>query len=114
MHEVKACQFLGGARKDLMLWTGTMLNVLSKKPCETPDSKLSMVEAFLCGKSVENWKEHARVSANELASRKNGDAEPMVVAGFNEQCFKNALIFFSKVSIQHALVAFKRITCNIS
>ena len=52
--EVKVHQFYGGTIEYLMIWMDEMLNVLSKKPCETPDSKFSKIEVFLLGEVSAN------------------------------------------------------------
>ena len=75
-----------------MLWTGAMLNVLSKKPCETSESKFSTTEALLLGEVTVNWKECTRVCANKLVSHNNSNNEgTIVVTCYNEQSFKATL-----------------------
>ena len=96
-HKIKAHQFSGGAIEDLILWTGDLLNVLAKKPCNAPESKFSTVEALLHGEASVNWKECMRECANKLVKSPNSNIDDhMVPAGCNEQSFKATLKKFLK------------------
>ena len=65
-----------------MIWTGTMMSVLVKKPHDPADSKFSTVEALLLGEAFANWTERVRACANKLARQNNSkDEEEMTVAG---------------------------------
>ena len=68
------------------------MNVLSKKPCETPESKFLTVDTLLCGEAAVNWKECMRECANRLVNSSNANIQGHVVpTGCNEQSFKATL-----------------------